>query len=123
MFGAALYSISKYLFKGSITAGEKVITIILDLWLGSLCSLDLRTHINTVVIQSIQFVYNISKKIKRNKVEMVKNKYCTLDNKPFALPKKSKLQYRHCLLKKGYVCIEVNGVKGDICCQLPSGVF
>ena len=55
----ALYSISKYLFKGSITAGEKVITVILDLWLGSLCSLDLRTHINTVVIQSIQFVYNI----------------------------------------------------------------
>ena len=36
-------------------------------------------------------------------------------NRPFSLPKKSQFQYRSCLLKKGYVRMEVNGVKGDIC--------
>ena len=36
-------------------------------------------------------------------------------NRPFSLPKKSQLQYRSCLLKRGYVRMEVNGVKGDIC--------
>ena len=44
-------------------------------------------------------------------------------NSTFSLPKKSQLQYRGCLLIMRYVCIEVNGVKGDICCQLPSAVF
>ena len=43
--------------------------------------------------------------------------------RPLFLLQVSQLQYRSCLPNIGYVCVEVNGVTRDICCQFPSDVF